>query len=508
MPSTVRAVIYARFSSHSQQDQSIDGQIRACREYAERVGYTVIGEYIDRRIPGKTDSRPEFQRLIRDAQKGGFSFVLVWKFDRFARNRYDSAIYKARLQRYGAKLVSVTEAIPDNPEGVILEAILEGMAEYYSLNLSQNIRRGQRETILQGKTTGGYAPLGYKIENGRYQIDESAAPYVRYIFEAYASGTKKAEIIAEVARRGLRNRAGKPFSFSSFSRLLSNEKYIGVLEQSGERVEGAVPALIDAETFCAAQAKLLENARIPGKGNGKVEFMLTGKIFCGHCSAAMHGTSGTGRHGGQFYYYGCLNRLRGRGCAKKNERKAELEAYVISQTLAFVLTPERIEAISAAVVAEYAKDFAVNGLVDLQKQIAKLDRDINSYVETIPETPKNSRGVILAKIEDLSAQKQDLEGELFRREGAARSPLTIEQVSSWLESFAGGDVSDADFCRRVTDAFVSSVWVYDDKIAIFYNVQSGKSTDEISFSDVSEIAPEGSALEACAPPKVPYSNPD
>jgi DNA invertase Pin-like site-specific DNA recombinase len=114
------AVIYARYSSHGQQEQSIDGQLRDCRAYAESEGILIVGEYIDRHISGKTDDRADFQRMISDAAKRQFQYVIVWKLDRFARNRFDSAVHKAKLKKYGVKVISATEKISDNPEGIIL----------------------------------------------------------------------------------------------------------------------------------------------------------------------------------------------------------------------------------------------------------------------------------------------------------------------------------------------------------------------------------------------------
>ena len=159
--SEVSAVIYARYSSHNQREESIEGQLRECKRYAQDNGITVVGEYVDRAISGKTDNRASFQKMIRDAEKDRFSMVIVYKLDRFARNRYDSAMYKAKLKKCGVKLVSAMEQLSDSPEGIILEAMLEGMAEYYSANLAQNIRRGMKENAMKGLATGGGRCLGY-----------------------------------------------------------------------------------------------------------------------------------------------------------------------------------------------------------------------------------------------------------------------------------------------------------------------------------------------------------
>ena len=128
---TMNVVIYARYSSHSQTEQSIEGQLHTCYEYARNNGYLVVGEYIDRAQSGTTDSRAEFQRMIADSDKHTFEGVLVYQLDRFARNRYDSAINKAKLKKNGVRVISARENISDDASGILVEGVLESMAEYY-----------------------------------------------------------------------------------------------------------------------------------------------------------------------------------------------------------------------------------------------------------------------------------------------------------------------------------------------------------------------------------------
>ena len=183
------AVIYARYSSDNQREESIEGQIRECTAYAEKNDITVVKHYIDRAISAKTDNRPQFQQMIRDSERKLFDMVLVWKLDRFARNRYDSARYKTQLKKNGVKLMSATEIISDGPEGIILESVLEGYAEYYSADLSEKVIRGMTENALKGKFTGGAVPVGYRIdENQRFQTDPLTAPLIAEAFRMYNEG--------------------------------------------------------------------------------------------------------------------------------------------------------------------------------------------------------------------------------------------------------------------------------------------------------------------------------
>ena len=153
------AVIYARYSSDNQREESIEGQIRECTAYTEKNGITVVKHYIDRALSAKTDNRPDFQQMIKDSEKRLFDIVLVWKLDRFARNRYDSAHYEYQLERNHVKLVSATEPISDSPAGIMVKSMLTGMAEYYSAELSEKVVRGMTENVLKGKYNGGTIPI-------------------------------------------------------------------------------------------------------------------------------------------------------------------------------------------------------------------------------------------------------------------------------------------------------------------------------------------------------------
>ena len=224
----MKAVIYARYSSDNQREESIEGQLRECTAYCVKNDITILRTYIDRALSAKTDNRPDFQRMVKDSAKGLFDVVIVWKLDRFARNRYDSAHYKAQLRKYGVKVLSATENISEGPEGIILESMLEGMAEYYSAELSEKIQRGQKENALKGRNNGGGIPLGYLLGNEqKLVLDPVTAPIVREIFQRYADGEIVRTIVEDFNRRGLKTKNGKPFSPNSFNRILKNRKYIG-----------------------------------------------------------------------------------------------------------------------------------------------------------------------------------------------------------------------------------------------------------------------------------------
>ena len=220
------AVIYARYSSDNQREESIEGQIRECTAYAEKNGITIVKHYIDRAISAKTDNRPEFQQMIKDSDKKLFDIVLVWKLDRFARNRYDSARYKTQLKKNGVKLMSATEIISEGPEGIILESVLEGYAEYYSADLSEKVIRGMTENALKGKFTGGAIPFGYIINaDHRFEIDPLTAPFVAETFQRYNDGQTMREIRDWLNEKGIKNKRGGLMTFNVIQHMLSNHRY-------------------------------------------------------------------------------------------------------------------------------------------------------------------------------------------------------------------------------------------------------------------------------------------
>ena len=172
----MNVVIYARFSCHSQTEQSIEGQLKVCYEYAQAHQYTVIGEYIDRAQSGTSDNRTDFQRMILDSEKHTFQGVLVYQLDRFARNRYDSAIYKAKLKKNGVRVLSARENITEDASGILIEGVLESMAEYYSAELSQKINRGRKINASKCPSNGSNPGLGYKVDKDRrFYVDEYEA---------------------------------------------------------------------------------------------------------------------------------------------------------------------------------------------------------------------------------------------------------------------------------------------------------------------------------------------
>ena len=490
-----RAVIYARFSpGPNQRDESIEGQVRECREVAKRYGLMVIHEYVDKRMTGTNDERPSFQRMLRDADRGLFDVVLVWKMDRFARNRFDSAINKAKLKKAGVKLMYAKEHIPDGPEGIILESMLEGMAEYYSANLSQNIRRGQRENGLEGKFIGGSIPLGYQLDKEkRFIIDKEKAPLIREIFKRYIDGESVIRICDDLNARGHLTAKGNKFNRSSLHRILANEKYIGVYRFDEIELLDKVPRIISDEEFAAAQKRSERNKRSQrAPQEVHVEFMLTGKVFCGYCGEPMSGTHGTGKTGTKHYYYQCNGRKNHRGdCKKKPIKKSKLEAAVIDCVVNNILKNDSVvNYIVDRCMVIQAQETDTSLADGLRQELAETQKALKNILAAI------EAGIFTATTKNRLDELEERAANLKQGIAAAEiqpPKLSREQLLFIFEKYQGRSVDDPEFMRDIIETFINKIFVYDDKFRVLFNFSDDKET-EITLTETEEAASGAASL--------------
>ena len=265
---TKKAAIYARVSSERQDtDLSISAQLRALRDYAKRNGYEIVREFVDEAESGRTAARPAFREMIAQARTKHcpFSVVLLWKLNRFARNREDSIIYKSLLRRQGIQVISMNEPVEDTPAGRLLEGIIEVIDEFYSSNLAQDVTRGMRENAMRGYFSGGAPPFGYvatKVKDGsRFRTvlvpDSAAVPIIRRIFEECMLGKGLREITKGLNRDGLRTKKGKKWSSTGVYAILRNETYKGTLIW-GKRTQ-ANPCLL----YTSPSPRDLSTSRMP-----------------------------------------------------------------------------------------------------------------------------------------------------------------------------------------------------------------------------------------------------
>lgn len=454
---------------------------------------TVINEYCDRAISGKTDNRPSFQRLIKDSEKGQFDAVIMYTLDRFARNRYDSAIYKAKLKKNGVKIFYAKQPMPDTPEGIILESVLEGYAEYYSENLSRNIKRGMRENALQCLAIGGAGmPLGYVVgEDRKYKVDPVGAKIVQEIFQMYADGMSATQIINHCNEKGYKTSRGNAFNKNSLRTMLKNDRYIGIYRYSDVVIEGGIPPIISKELFDKVQATLQHNFSARARNKAKDDYLLTTKLFCGHCGSAMVGESGTSKSGKVHHYYKCIDRKRKHQCKKAVEKKDWIEEVVVRFTVQKVLADENIERISIKAMEIIEKESAdttyIQGLQDQLKEVSKKIKNIMTAIEQgiITSTTKD-------RLMELEEEKNNIEGQIAREE-MKKPLLTKERIMFWLHSFKSGDIDNVEYRRRVIDTLVNSVYVYDNgdkgrRFVFTFNI-SGQNTATLECSDIACFAP-------------------
>lgn len=484
----MNAVIYARYSSHAQNDASIEQQIAACRQYAESHGFIVVGEYYDRALSGTSDKRPEFLRMIKDSSKKKWERVIVYKLDRFARNRYDSATYKARLKKNGVFVVSAMEPIPEGPEGILLESILEGSAEYYSANLSQNVLRGMYDNAKKCRTNNGAMPLGYKKgADGRFELDPVQVPVVREIYSLYDNQKLTYKEIADLLNsRGLKSSKGKPFNVASISKILSNERYLGIYIWKDVRIEDGIPRIIDNETFYRVQQRKKKLARSPGSGRSEVSYMLTGKLFCGKCGSPMIGLSGTGKHGEKHYYYACSTKRRFRTCDKSNVLKQAIEDAVIEKVCNICLTDEMIDTIVTAALELQQKEADRPQLTSLKSELSQVNKRIRNIMNAIEDGLYTS--TTRDRLTELEEQQKKLR-EAIAVEELATPKLSKEALTLWLRNFRYKDRNDAEFRYRIIEMFVKKIYLYDDKLIIITDLGNGTEQETaLSFSDISTLS--------------------
>lgn len=482
---STNGVIYARYSSSGQREESIEGQVRECREYAKRHNIIIVGEYCDHAISGTSDKRPEFQRLIKDSSKGQFQLVITWKGDRFARNRYDSAVYKYRLKQNGVRILHAKESIPDGPEGIILESVMEGFAEYYSANLSQNVKRGFYDSALKLQTLGQYCYGLQKGADGRWEQNPAQAPIVKRIFEEYVAGRPATDIYRDLNNEGFRTWTGGLFNKNSLRRMLQNEKYCDVYQYADIRVEDGIPAIVDRETFDKAQKMLKLHHEKPAAKKVDGGFLLTGKLFCGHCGEAMTGDGGTSKTGRVYQYYTCNNR-RLKKCDKERAPKQWIEDAVVEKLVEIANDDAVIDSFADKYMEwqeKQKKDSVSKGLRDRLKQIETAIKNTMSLIDSGFITDSLKTHLVELETERVSVEKG------IAKEQIDNPFLKRSEVVYFLKKFRNGDVNDASWRIYLVETFLGAAYLFDDGrllLQLNYSGDNNTITAQIAEQAVSE----------------------
>nr|DAT99845.1 MAG TPA: integrase [Caudoviricetes sp.] len=469
--------LYLRYSSSGQSDQSIEGQLRDCRAFCKANHYRIVAIYIDRATTARKDveKRIHLMEMIADSAKQNWDYVVVWKLDRFSRNRNDSAIMKMRLRKNGVKVLSATEHLSDNPESILLESVLEGMAEFFSAELSQKVTRGMRESALKCHSVGGHVPLGYKIKDHKLVVDPDTAHIVQEAFALYANGVSVAEIARKFNAAGYKTAKNTEFNRSSFKVMFQNVRYIGTYTYKDIRIENGVPAIIDRELFDAVQRRLSKTATAPARGKAKVDYLLSGKLFCGHCGASMNGESGVGRSGKTYHYYSCYTKKRRLGCEKRPLRKDYIEE-IVARSAFELLTDQLIDEIADMAIKQSEQDMVNETRIpQLTEQLSEIEKSIANITTAIEKGIASE--TLMNRLVQLEHEKKTINKEIKSEEKYVYR-IDRDQIVFWLSQFKYGNIEDESFRRRLIDLLVNSVTVWDEpdgyKITTAYNLTSCK----------------------------------
>ena len=487
----MNAVIYARYSTDNQREESIEGQLRECNEFAVKNGITVLRNYIDRAYSAKTDNRPEFQHMIKDSGKRLFDMIIVWKLDRFARNRYDSARYKTLLKKNGVKVVSATEVISEGAEGIILESVLEGYAEYYSADLAEKVSRGMTENALKSKFNGGTITFGFVVDREQHlRPDPLTAPYVLEAFKRYAGGTTMKELRDWFNEQGVKNARGGPFSYHAIQHMLGNRRYIGEYSFQDTVVQDGIPAIVPQDLFDRVQSRIALNHRTAARKKAVEEYLLTTKLFCGNCGAYLCGECGTGKQGNTYHYYKCVSvKKKLAACSCRTFRKQWLEDLVVNSMMDVVQDDRRLEAIVSTVMA--LQDRENTALPMYEQQLQGVNLSISNLLNAIQQgllTPSTK-----SRLEQLEASREDLEHRIAL-EKLAKPKVPKDFVEYWLRRFRMLDVSKEEHRKQLIETFLNAVYAYDDKLLIVCNYKEGTKT--VSFSEIESAHSQRASLSA------------
>lgn len=465
------AIAYYRFSSHSQNEDSIDQQREAAHKYAAAKGFTIVKEYEDRAISGTTEERPGFQLMLSEVAKLRPAALIMWKTDRLGRDRYVFALAKKAIRDAGCKIHLVAETIPeDSAESSFMEGMLESMAEFYAKQAKQNINRGMRYNAENG-LYNGHKMLGYTVDESKhYVIDPATAPIVQRIFADYGAGKRLTAIVDELNSQGIRTSRGAKFTVNSLRSILQNQSYIGIYQFSDIVRKGAIPPLVSEGLFEQVKARFAENKRKGAQvAHGMDEadaprYWLTGHLYCGHCGESMQGVSGTSRTGAKHYYYYCSGQRR-RKCKKKPIKKALVE-WLVVQLLEDVLNnSENLASLAADAAAYHEKYYKSTAYIDgLIKEQQATQRALNNLVKAIEQGIFSE--TTQQRLTELEAQKKALAQTIETEQMKAQLAEDEHSIKAYFQQYANANLNDPATREMLLDYFIDKIYVYDDQLEI------------------------------------------
>ena len=481
------AIAYYRYSSHAQNDASIEQQQEQARLYAEAHGYQIIKEYADRAISGTTADRPQYQLMLSERGIIKPAVLILWKTDRLGRDRTEIILAKKMIKEAGCQICYVAEAIPEDPStSSVIEAIIEAQAQWYSEQLSQNVSRGMSYSAKQGLYCG-VKVFGYSHdENKKYVIDESKAPVVRRIFTDYADGKPLVEICRELNSQGIKTAQGKDFTLNSLRWILKNRSYIGEYHFAGVVIPKGMPAIVSEELFENAQKRFRQNAhkaKTPADEPAP-RYWLTGKLFCGHCGASMHGTAGTSKRGRRYYYYSCINHYKKKTCDLKDVSKDKLESLVISILDTFLSDSENLASLAVDVAKYYENHYGDDSYIKaLESSLMDTEKALGNIVKAL-EMGIFSK-TTQARLQELEQQKKGLLAAIETERIKKLAMKNDHSIKKYFEMYKNTDFKDLTTRDFVFDYFVEKIFVYSDRIVICCKYDDMKDIT-VDFKQVTE----------------------
>lgn len=485
-----RAVIYARYSSDHQREESIDAQVRACREYCQRKGYLVTKIYADEAKSGKSIAkRDQYKKMLADAQKNLFDVVVFHKIDRNSRNELDYYLTKNQLISSGIKYEYAAQNIDTSPAGQMVEGILVAVAANYSRNLAEETKKGLKENALKALFNGGRPPLGFEInQENKYIINDYEAGAIRIIFDLYLKGKGYHYIISQLNSLGYKTREGRKFGKNSLYDILRNPKYCGTYtfnkvnkDPSGKRnshkisentiiVEDAIPAIISKEDFRKVQEKMNQNRYRSAAYKSKETYLLTGKVFCGICGAAMNGHRASS-NGKKYVYYTCSgrDRLGTSACQNKVVPRDDLEELVLLTIEQELLSENSLKKLKDTIEMEYqavANEYS-DEASSLSEQKAIAERKLNNLYTVIEQGTADEYDLerLAAVKQELSQIKEKLAKCAGANSIATINPAHIEKVLKVCRKMLFKNITNESL-RMLFDDLVNKITIDAKKITL------------------------------------------
>ena len=419
--------------------------------------------------------------MLYDAEHHKFDCVIVWKIDRFGRNRQDIALSKMKLKKAGVELHYAAEAVPEGAEGIILESLLEGLAEYYSADLRQKVKRGIRESAKKGRYCGASVPIGYKTDNDRHIIiDEKAADAVREAFQMHISGATTKDIIDMFNERGIRSSRGKDITPAVVYRMLRNERYTGAWELAGVTLD--VPGIISEETFIEA-SKHFKTSRNNAANTAKTDYLLSCNCYCGYCGKIVRGESGIGRNGKAYNYYKCsTNKKKGSKCELKPIKKELLEETVIQAISDHMLNDKMIDRLVIQIMALQHEDQEHDLLTSLQNRLKDAEKRQQKLLKALAYGGELE--IVMDRLKEIDKEINDLKKQIAT-EKIEKPIIPEDRVRAWFEYFKNGDLTDDEFREALVKTFVHHIELKNKEALIFFNTSDRSSGSQNTLDSVS-----------------------